>query len=69
LHELLLAEDALGVTGEVDKQVVLHLAQVEVDVAEAGCVGVAVDRERPDSEHPVVPGALGSAQERPQPRS
>lgn len=60
LQQRMLAEDAPGVAGEVDEEVVLHQSQIQTLAVEAGCVGVGVDRERADPVDLVVPGALGS---------
>jgi hypothetical protein len=61
-----LREDTPGLAGKVDEQAVLHLAQSEVFVVEAGRVGVGVDPQRADPEHPIAPGAVGAAQDGPQ---
>lgn len=65
-QELLLAEHALGIAGKVDEQFVLHLAQIEVLVVEAGRVGIGVDRQRANPEHPGTLRAVSAAQDGPQ---
>ncbi len=44
-------------------RLVLHVAQVEVLVVEARHVGIGVDRQRADPEHPVRFGAVGPTQD------
>lgn len=53
-QQLLLAEDPLGLAGEVDEQVVLLRAQVEVPIVEGCGMGGGIDPQRADLEHSVV---------------